>query len=71
MIMFRLFGDLVETVDFPEAAGRVDMRLGAWAWLAREAALKAALPEGSPEGIDNATGLMIALLGLYYLGSGI
>jgi HEAT repeat protein len=71
MIMSRLFGGLVETADFPEAAGRVDMRLGAWAWLARSAAERAALPEGSPQGLEDADCLMIALLGLYYLGSGI
>jgi len=63
MIIARLFGDLAGTSDFPEAAGRVDMRLGAWSWLAREAAREA--------DIDDATCLIIALIGLYYLGSGI
>ena len=63
MIMTRLFGALTETADFPEAAGRVDMRLGAWAWLARAAALIGDL--------DDSKSLIIALIGLYFLGSGI
>jgi MFS family permease len=83
MLMSRLFGRSASTPDFPEKAGRIDMRLGAWSWLANEAARKAALPEGEAEGsaegaasrkaedMDDATCLMIALLGLYYLGSGI
>jgi hypothetical protein len=75
MIMSRLFGRLTETDDFPEAAGRVDMRLGAWAWLARECARRADLPGGAAAGLapafDDSTCLIIALIGLYYLGSGI
>jgi hypothetical protein len=63
MIIARLFGDLAGTSDFPEAAGRVDMRLGAWSWLAREAAGEA--------DIEDSTCLIVALIGLYYLGSGI
>jgi hypothetical protein len=50
MLMRRLFGALVESPDFPEAAGRADMRLGAWAWLADEAARRAALPSLRTEG---------------------
>jgi FOG: HEAT repeat len=63
-LMRQLFGGLYELDDFPETAGRADMRLGAWAWLAREASRAA----GS---LDDSTCLTIALLGLYYLGSGI
>jgi MFS family permease len=70
-IMSRLFGALSGTADFPEAAGRVDMRLGAWAWLAREAARAGGLDPASPGSLDDATCLMIAVLGMYYLGSGI
>jgi hypothetical protein len=77
MIMTRLFGRLTETDNFPEAAGRVDMRLGAWAWMAREAELSSAQGPDVQAGLDDAvslddaTALMIALIGLYYLGSGI
>ena len=65
------FGRLTETDNFPEAAGRVDMRLGAWAWMAREAELASAQGPDVQAGLDDATALMIALIGLYYLGSGI
>ena len=68
--MKRLFGPLAEAPDFHEAAGRADMRLGAWAWLACEAARRADLPvEGG--GLDDSSCMIVALLGLYYLGSGI
>jgi MFS family permease len=63
MLMSSIFGRAAEAPDFPETAGRIDMRLGAWAWLAREASRDASM--------DEPTRLMIALLGLYYLGSGI
>jgi hypothetical protein len=63
MAMARLFGRLAEAPDFPEAAGRADMRLGAWCWLAREAA--------SRQDLSEADCMIVALLGLYYLGSGI
>ncbi len=70
MAMERLFGPLAEACDFHEAAGRADMRLGAWVWLACEAARRADLPvEGG--GLDDSSRMIVALLGLYYLGSGI
>ena len=68
MAMTRLFGNLSQESDFYESAGRADMRLGAWCWIARELAARAALPEG---GLDEASCLIAALIGLYYLGSGI
>jgi HEAT repeat protein len=97
LAMSRLFGPLAETPDFHEAAGRADMRLGAWCWIAREATRRVALPEGAatrrvalPEraatrrvaadpngaanaetGLDDSSCMIVALLGLYYLGSGI
>ena len=64
MAMSRLFGELSEDADFPEAAGRADMRLGAWCWLARKAAAQ------EPQMADSDC-MIVALLGLYYLGSGI
>ena len=46
------------------------MRLGAWVWLACESARRADLPvEGG--GLDDSSRMIVALLGLYYLGSGI
>ncbi len=63
LVMGRLFGALAEEPDFYKAAGRADMRLGAWAWLAGIAARKSVL--------DEASSLILALLGLYYLGSGL
>jgi MFS family permease len=69
MIMSRIFGAPADTADLPATAGRVDMRLGAWCWIAEEAAQKSALPE--EKGLDDSTCLVLALLGLYYLGSGI
>jgi hypothetical protein len=68
LAMMRLFGELSETPEFYAAAGRVDMRLGAWCWIAREATRRADLPEG---GLDDSACLIAALLGMYYLGSGI
>jgi len=68
MAMERLFGALAGSPDFHEAAGRADMRLGAWCWLADEAARMAS--PGS-DGLDDQACLMTALLGLYYLGSGV
>jgi hypothetical protein len=47
------------------------MRLGAWAWLARTAGRHMTLPAKETEGFDDATCFIVALLGLYYLGSGI
>ncbi len=70
MAMERLFGDLARTPDFPEAAGRVDMRMGAWCWLARDSARRAGLPS-EEGGLDDPSCYILALLGLYYLGSGI
>ncbi len=64
MVMIRLFGSLAEKEDFHETAGRADMRLGAWCWLARESARRS-------ESLGEADCMIIALLGLYYLGSGI
>ncbi len=64
MAMARLFGDGVEKSDFYEAAGRADMRLGAWCWIAYEAAIRA-------PSLDDASCMIVALLGMYYLGSGI
>lgn len=64
MLMVKLFGALYGTDDFPETAGRADMRLGAWSWIARECARGAG-------GLDDSTCLTMAVLGLYYLGSGI
>jgi hypothetical protein len=65
-LMSRIFGALADEPDFPRAAGRVDFRLGAWAWIAREASRL----EGDPApGFDDRTRLLIALLGMYYLGS--
>ena len=64
MAMARLFGDSAEDSDFHEAAGRADMRLGAWCWIAREAAAR-------KESLDESSRMIVALLGLYYLGSGI
>jgi MFS family permease len=64
LAMARLFGELSEEEDFPEAAGRADMRLGAWCWLAHEAA------DREPQMADSDC-MILALLGLYYLGSGI
>jgi HEAT repeat protein len=61
LAMRVIFGELSEAPDFHEAAGRADMRLGAWCWLAAEAG-KASL--------DDATAMTMALLGMYYLGSG-
>jgi HEAT repeat protein len=69
-LMSRLFGSMTEKSDFPETAGRADMRLGAWVWLAQEAEAASKLPPESG-GLDDSTCLMVALLGLYYLGSGI
>jgi HEAT repeat protein len=63
MLMTKLFGPLYGMDDFPETAGRADMRLGAWAWIAKEAE--------KADGMDDATCLTMAVLGLYYLGSGI
>jgi HEAT repeat protein len=62
ILMRRLFGPLAEDPSLHEAAGRADMRMGAWAWLAAEAARSE---------LDEVTSMMVALLGLYYLGSGI
>jgi HEAT repeat protein len=71
LAMAALFGGLAETPDFHEAAGRADMRLGAWCWLAGAAAADG---RGSAEPgagrLDDQACLMTALLGLYYLGSG-
>ena len=64
MAMLRLFGGGAEETDFHEAAGRADMRLGAWCWIAREAAFRV-------ESLDDASCMIVALLGMYYLGSGI
>jgi MFS family permease len=64
MLMLRLFGTLAEKADFYEAAGRADMRLGAWAWVAGEASLRL-------DSLDDADCMIVALLGMYYLGSGI
>jgi hypothetical protein len=65
--MSRLFGGFAKSPDFHEAAGRADMRLGAWCWIASEATRRVALL-GS---LDDATCMIVALLGMYYLGSGI
>lgn len=65
-LMSRIFGSLADDIDFPRAAGRFDLRLGAWAWIAREASRLVADP---PPGFDERTRLLIALLGMYYLGS--
>jgi HEAT repeat protein len=70
MLMEKLFGDLAAQDDFPETAGRADMRLGAWAWLAKEAQAAMKLPPDSG-GLDDSACLTVAVLGLYYLGSGI
>jgi hypothetical protein len=61
-----LFGGMAAEADFPEAAGRADLRLGAWAWIASEAARR--IGDAGPEAPDDATRLMIALLAMYYLG---
>jgi hypothetical protein len=75
ILMSRIFGPSASAPNLPETAGRIDMRLGAWCWIAKEAAQIPALPTdgagGVSNGLDDATCLMIALLGLYYLGSGI
>ena len=68
MLMSKLFGPSASAPDLPETAGRIDMRLGAWCWLAQLAADGAASRAG---GMDDATCLIVALLGLYYLGSSI
>ncbi len=70
LAMSRLFGGLVDEPDFPEAAGRADMRLGAWCWIAASAAERAASTDPD-QGLDEAASMIVALLGLYYLGSGI
>ena len=77
-LMSRLFGPQASSPELPLSAGRIDMRLGAWCWIAQEAARSAALggelrgsEDAGPEGLDDGACLMIALLGLYYLDSGI
>ena|GEM_PF-472368 len=64
-LMARIFGELAAEPDFPRAAGRVDLRLGAWARIAAESGRLRREPE---PGFDDRTRLLIALLGLYYLG---
>jgi hypothetical protein len=66
MLMERLFGALAELPDFHAAAGRADMRLGAWCWLADEAERRLSSAE---ELMDDQTSYILALLGMYYLGS--
>jgi HEAT repeat protein len=66
MLMERLFGSSAEQADLFEIAGRADMRLGAWCWLASEAERRVSDVEGR---MDEQTCYIIALLGLYYLGS--
>ena len=63
--MERIFGELAAEPDFPLAAGRVDLRLGAWARIAAESGRLRREPE---PGFDDRTRLLIALLGMYYLG---
>jgi FOG: HEAT repeat len=63
-LMEGIFGPSSGEQDFYESAGRADMRLGAWAWLAAQS-------ERRQSELDDSTCLMLALLGLYYLGSGI
>jgi hypothetical protein len=64
LAMERLFGRLAAEAGFHEAAGRADMRLGAWCWVAGESAFLA-------DSLDEATCMIVALLCMYYLGSGI
>jgi HEAT repeat protein len=63
LAMGALFGKMSEAPDFYETAGRADMRLGAWCWIARAAAEGAAA-------LDDQACFITALLGFYYLGSG-
>lgn len=67
--MARIFGPISEAPDFYLAAGRADMRLGAWAWIAGEAS-RGLAAEGDAA-LDDASCLILALLGLYYLGSAV
>jgi len=79
MLMARIFGSTTSTEALPDAAGRVDMHLGAWCWIAAEASKRAALgatdtaggAEGGSSELDDSACLIVALLGLYYLGSGV
>lgn len=64
-MMGRIFGEDAEAPDFPLAAGRADFRLGAWAWIAAEARR---LELDPPPSFDGRTRLLVALLGMYYLG---
>jgi HEAT repeat protein len=62
LAMRRIFGDFGSGEGFHETAGRADMRLGAWCWIADECS--------RTEGLDESAAMMAALLGMYYLGSG-
>ncbi len=72
LAMRRLFGFLAGEEDFHESAGRADMRLGAWCWVAGEAGHRMGAGAEDEDGaLDDASCMIVALLGLYYLGSGI
>jgi len=65
-IMARIFGEEAGAGDFALAAARVDLRLGAWAWIAAEAGR---LERHPAPGFDELTRWLVALLGMYYLSS--